>query len=63
MTNGGKILIIAIAILILALTAPIHAQQLPPGPSSTPQYFTCTEVVPGVPGSGLEPRHCLVEVK
>jgi len=53
MTNGGKILIIAIAILILALTAPIHAQQLPPGPSSTPQYFTCTEVVPGVPGSGL----------
>ncbi len=53
MTNGGKILIIAIATLILALTAPIHAQQLPPGPSSTPQYFTCTEVVPGVPGSGL----------
>jgi len=28
MTNGGKILIIAIATLILALTAPINAQQL-----------------------------------
>ena len=49
----GKILIIAIATLILALTAPIHAQQFPPGPSSAPQYFMCTEVVPGVPGSGL----------
>jgi len=53
MTNGGKILIIAIATLILALTAPIHAQQLPPGPSSTPQYFTCTEIIPNISGSNL----------
>jgi len=53
MTNGGKILIIAIATLILALTAPINAQQLPPGPSSTPQYFTCTEIIPTISGSNL----------
>ena len=46
--------VIPLVILLVALVSvPIHAQQFPPGPSSAPQYFTCTEVVPGVPGSGL----------
>ena len=53
MTNLGKTLLIITA-LTLALTIPIvHAQSLPIGPSPTPQYFTCTEIIPTVSGSNI----------
>ncbi|WP_054855449.1 hypothetical protein [Vulcanisaeta sp. JCM 16161] len=45
----GKLTYVVLFLVItLAVTASVaHAQQ------SMPQYFTCTEVVPGVPGSNL----------
>jgi len=44
--NAWSRYIIPLVILLVALVSvPIHAQ--------APQYITCTEVVPGVPGSGL----------
>ncbi|MGC9153781.1 MAG: protease pro-enzyme activation domain-containing protein, partial [Vulcanisaeta sp.] len=53
MTNLGKTLLIITA-LTLVLTIPIaHAQSLPIGPSPTPQYFTCTEIIPTVSGSNM----------
>ncbi|MGC8606340.1 MAG: S53 family peptidase [Vulcanisaeta sp.] len=46
--------IVTALILIMAMVIIAHAQAPPPpGPSTTPQYFTCTEVIPTVSGSTL----------
>ncbi|ADN51762.1 S53 family peptidase [Vulcanisaeta distributa] len=55
MTNITRIIPIIMAMMLaMAMVVVAHAQTFPPpGPSTTPQYFTCTEVVPGVSGSNL----------
>ncbi|WP_243678720.1 S53 family peptidase [Vulcanisaeta distributa] len=55
MTNLTRAVLITMAlVLIMAITVVAHAQGFPPsGPSTTPQYFTCTEVIPTVSGSTL----------
>ncbi|WP_252901573.1 hypothetical protein [Vulcanisaeta sp. JCM 14467] len=55
MTNLIRtILIIAVLILIMTMVITVHAQVSQPlGPSSTLQYLTCTEVIPGVSGSNF----------
>ncbi len=55
MTNITRITpIIMTMVLVMTMAVVAHAQVFPPpGPSTTPQYFTCTEVVPGVSSSNL----------
>lgn len=52
------ILVISVTIAMALMVLVSHASPLSSGPSATPQYFTCTEVIPGVPGSN--PSHVIV---
>jgi len=49
-----SILSVAIALAVAVLVAPMaHAPMPSQTPSTTPQYFTCTEIIPGIPDSNL----------
>ncbi len=54
-----SILSVAIALAVAVLVAPMaHAPMPSQTPSTTPQYFTCAEIIPGI--SGSNPSHVVV---
>jgi len=54
-----SILSVAIALAVAVLVAPMAHAPLPSQtPSTTPQYFTCAEIIPGIPGSN--PSHVII---